>query len=97
MTSGQGTGISKSIFYGVGVKKPELIISRDTVPLTEQQILSLAVINMQLVVRMWRGPNKLTTADKYMMADFLTKAGMGRSAGTRPMHLAITNCQVNVL
>jgi hypothetical protein len=28
---------------------------------------------------MWRGPNKLTTADKYMMADFLTKAGMGRS------------------
>jgi hypothetical protein len=48
---------------------------------------------MQLVVRMWRGPNKLTTADKYMMADFLTKAGMGRS-GCKILYLKILSHQI---
>jgi hypothetical protein len=51
---------------------------------------------MKLVVEMWRGTEKLTTADKYMMADFLTKAGMGRSSCTAgPAHIVYSSYSVN--
>ena len=36
---------------------------------------------MRLIVRMWHSADKFTTADKYMIADFLTKAAIGRGHG----------------